>query len=383
MSKLPNYTGTIKLISGLTQANGQDFPILEAHSIVVDEDGTRLDSIVSDVHNKMDKFGTFTVSNIPGTAQYDPNHKFLSLYAGIDLPYTIGYQNNFSESGVSFELLGGAYMYSYSPSTKNESRFSINSRFAMLYSANHESNVSYYTPFFGIDTVDHDNDLADDFIDLFGSLDYQAANVKYVNSEISKAMSIMSSGLKRIIVDELPTSNVDESAIYMLGTATDSLIGSEANLTNYEGSPIYNATYYPNGDTFIYDENSIQVDCYSFIESSTGAEIKIAKPSVLSDDNVVVNYAIVSSIDTDNSPTTVSLDFYGYKKIDNVYIEYMYINSRWEVIGNTSTEGGGSTNTIITNLQNTVSKQQATIDGLVQRLSELESIAATVYSLPK
>lgn len=374
MSKLPNYTGTIKLISGLTQANGQDFPILEAHSIVVDEDDTRLDTIVEQVSNKMDKFGKLTVSKVPGLINYDPNHKFVDVSSGTEYPYFIGYQNNNGESALSFDVFGGAFIYSYSPSTKNESRFSINSKFAMLLSTNHESNVSYYTPFFGIDTVDHDNDLADDFIDLFGSLDYQAANVKYVNSEISKAMSMMSSGLKRIIVDELPTSNVDESAIYMLVTATDSLIGSEANLINYEGSPIYNATYYPNGDTFIYDENSIKVDCYSFIESNTGTEIKIAKPSALSDDNVVVNYAILSSIDTDNSPTTVSLDFYGYRKIDIIYLEYMYINSRWEIIGNTSTEGGSGNTAIITSMQNTINQ-------LNDRLTALESKAATVYSV--
>lgn len=340
MSKLPNYTGTIKLISGLTQANGQDFPILEAHSIVVDEDGTRLDSIVSDVHNKMDKFGnmTYVGSGYP-------------VLTSLESALTIQTAGNHP---AKIEMLGSGGTFIFSGSSG--------------YIAFVPSEISNKLTISGVPIPESDSEVS---------------NKLYVDSRISALASNMTSGLKRIIVDELPTNNVDESAIYMLGTATDSLLGSEANLANYEGSPIHGATYYPNGDTFIYDENSIQVDCYSFIESNTGAEIKIAKPDVLSDDNVVVNYAIVSSIDTDNSPTTVSLDFYGYKKIDNVYIEYMYINSRWEVIGNTSTEGGGSTNTIITNLQNTVSKQQATIDGLVQRLSELESIAATVYSLPK
>lgn len=338
MSKLPNYTGTIKLISGLTQANGQDFPILEAHSIVVDEAGTRLDSLVSQIPNMMTKFGSVNEFEDKRYITFDKSTYF----------QTEAFESvNFSAYSTEH-----SHAYYYLVSSGN---IVIDAREGQLF-------VHYLA------TPEQDDD---------------AANKKYVDDQISTVMSNMTSGLKRIIVDELPTNNVDESAIYMLGTATDSLIGSEANLANYEGSPIHGATYYPNGDTFIYDENSIQVDCYSFIESNTGAEIKIAKPSVLSDDNVVVNYAIVSSIDTDNSPTTVSLDFYGYKKIDNVYIEYMYINSRWEVIGNTSTEGGGSTNTIITNLQNTVSKQQATIDGLVQRLSELESIAATVYSLPK
>lgn len=374
MSKLSNYTGTIKLISGLTQANGQDFPILEAHAIVVDDNDTRLDSIVSDVHNKMDKFGKFTVSNIPGTAQYDPNHKFLSLSAGIELPYTIGYQNNIGESALAFSVFGQPSLYSYNAKNNIQAILELSTSYLQLGSFNYDSEESNSMPILGVRPVSPDSELGQELIQLNRSLDNQAASVGYVNDRITEVMSTMTSGLKRIIVDELPTSNVDESAIYMLVTATDSLIGSEANLINYEGSPIYNATYYPNGDTFIYDENSIQVDCYSFIESNTGTEIKIAKPSALSDDSVVINYVILSSIDTDNSPTTVSLDFYGYRKIDIIYLEYMYINSRWEIIGNTSTEGGSGNTAIITSMQNTINQ-------LNDRLTALESKAATVYSV--
>lgn len=43
MAKLNGYPGSIKVPSGFTQKNGEDFALMEAHAIQVDEDGTRLD----------------------------------------------------------------------------------------------------------------------------------------------------------------------------------------------------------------------------------------------------------------------------------------------------------------------------------------------------
>lgn len=43
MAKLENFNGSIELISGIIQKNNQDFALMEAHSVVVDEEGTRLD----------------------------------------------------------------------------------------------------------------------------------------------------------------------------------------------------------------------------------------------------------------------------------------------------------------------------------------------------
>lgn len=37
------YKGSIELISGLKQANNQDFPLMDASAIQVDDEGTRLD----------------------------------------------------------------------------------------------------------------------------------------------------------------------------------------------------------------------------------------------------------------------------------------------------------------------------------------------------
>lgn len=43
MSKLSNYFGSIDLISGLRPKGGQDFPLMDAHSVLVGENGERLD----------------------------------------------------------------------------------------------------------------------------------------------------------------------------------------------------------------------------------------------------------------------------------------------------------------------------------------------------
>lgn len=43
MDRLNNYNGSIDLISGLRAKNSGVFPLMEAHDIQVDEDGTRLD----------------------------------------------------------------------------------------------------------------------------------------------------------------------------------------------------------------------------------------------------------------------------------------------------------------------------------------------------
>lgn len=46
MSKLPNYKGSIDLISGLRAKNSGDFPLMEAHDVLADENGTRLSNAI-------------------------------------------------------------------------------------------------------------------------------------------------------------------------------------------------------------------------------------------------------------------------------------------------------------------------------------------------
>lgn len=49
MAKLDNYNGSIELISGITQKNNQDFPLMDAHSVQVDEAGKRLDEKLNEL----------------------------------------------------------------------------------------------------------------------------------------------------------------------------------------------------------------------------------------------------------------------------------------------------------------------------------------------
>lgn len=49
MAKLQNYKGSVTLISGIKQANGQDFPLAEANAIQIDENGKRLDEALNEL----------------------------------------------------------------------------------------------------------------------------------------------------------------------------------------------------------------------------------------------------------------------------------------------------------------------------------------------
>lgn len=46
---MAKYNGSVELISGITQANNQDFPLMESHAIQVDDEGTRLDEVLDKV----------------------------------------------------------------------------------------------------------------------------------------------------------------------------------------------------------------------------------------------------------------------------------------------------------------------------------------------
>lgn len=51
MAKLTNYSGSVELISGIRQKNDGDFPLMEAHSVQVDETGKRLDEALNELSN--------------------------------------------------------------------------------------------------------------------------------------------------------------------------------------------------------------------------------------------------------------------------------------------------------------------------------------------
>lgn len=54
MGQLENYISRIPLTSGLKAKGNNDFPLMEAHSIVVEEDGTRLDTKLGSLANTSD-----------------------------------------------------------------------------------------------------------------------------------------------------------------------------------------------------------------------------------------------------------------------------------------------------------------------------------------
>ena len=52
---MAKYNGSVELISGITPANGQDFPLVAAHAVQVDDNGTRLDEALKNVSTDIRK----------------------------------------------------------------------------------------------------------------------------------------------------------------------------------------------------------------------------------------------------------------------------------------------------------------------------------------
>lgn len=51
LGRIESYNGSIELISGIKPKNGNDFPLVEAHDVLVGEDDRRLDNAVDDLDN--------------------------------------------------------------------------------------------------------------------------------------------------------------------------------------------------------------------------------------------------------------------------------------------------------------------------------------------
>ena len=51
MGRLDSYNGSIELISGIKPKNSNDFPLVEAHDVLVGENNRRLDNAVDDLDN--------------------------------------------------------------------------------------------------------------------------------------------------------------------------------------------------------------------------------------------------------------------------------------------------------------------------------------------
>lgn len=49
MARILNFMGSVEVQSGIKPKNGNDFPLMEAHSIVVDENDTRLDEYLENL----------------------------------------------------------------------------------------------------------------------------------------------------------------------------------------------------------------------------------------------------------------------------------------------------------------------------------------------
>ena len=64
MGKLNNYKGTVKISSGLACKSGYDYPLAEAHSILIGENDARLDQKIQEIDNFISNGGNITVNGL-------------------------------------------------------------------------------------------------------------------------------------------------------------------------------------------------------------------------------------------------------------------------------------------------------------------------------
>jgi len=61
---MAKYSGTTVLISGITQANNGDFPLVSASAVQVDDNGKRLDKALAQINERLDSGTTGGGSSI-------------------------------------------------------------------------------------------------------------------------------------------------------------------------------------------------------------------------------------------------------------------------------------------------------------------------------
>ena len=75
---MAKYNGSIELISGLKQANDQDFPLVDASAVQVDESGTRLDKALKDKVDKSE-IGNIASSSI-SVSETEPTNESAEVW---------------------------------------------------------------------------------------------------------------------------------------------------------------------------------------------------------------------------------------------------------------------------------------------------------------
>lgn len=58
---MAKYSGTTVLISGITQANNGDFPLVDASAVQVNDNGKRLNTILNEINDRFDNINSSAV----------------------------------------------------------------------------------------------------------------------------------------------------------------------------------------------------------------------------------------------------------------------------------------------------------------------------------
>lgn len=69
---MAKYNGSVELISGLKQANNQDFPLVDASAVQVNDNGDRLDDVLNEKLNKSE-IGNYSSASVSTTTPVSDN----------------------------------------------------------------------------------------------------------------------------------------------------------------------------------------------------------------------------------------------------------------------------------------------------------------------
>lgn len=206
MSNLNSYTGNVEVIDGLTPANGQDFALMQAHHIQVDENGKRLDQ-------KLDEMGQNTgggsyvleLTAESGTLTDEQYNAVVANAPNVIVKFVDGTAGDVYMHSISYYEEAGAYGFANTQAIEDIEGTGSNIVDLTLYMCAIQADKSYFV--------------------MINST--RVPNRTYVDNAVANA-----GGGKAIIdadINNLPTNDINENVLYR---------DNDGNLHHYWGAEL-------------------------------------------------------------------------------------------------------------------------------------------------
>ena len=212
---MAKYNGSVELISGLKQANGQDFPLVDASAVQVDESGTRLDKALG---GKVDRTEIENISSSSvSVSKTEPTNESAEVWINPDL------EENFSVPEIKDDTVNA---------TDTWSSKKIDSELSSL-----KSNIDSNT-----ESIKNNKILVDSTLENSG----QAADAKATGNAIS-SLNEEIVDLKDKKITKFYASNQGETYLADSdnGLMQDMHIYGKSEQKKYNGYQVFDPNVYP------------------------------------------------------------------------------------------------------------------------------------------